>query len=134
MTRLPDWPERLAAYIASYGGAKFALGQNDCALFAAGAVHAVTGARVLPAVWHDKAQAVRMLRMSRGLVAGVDHVLPRLAGPQWAQRGDVVLVQGPAHRRWLAVVDSARWWAPSADGLASGPIAQAVLGWGVGHG
>lgn len=135
--RLPDWPERLAAYIAANRPLPFAWGTHDCALFAAGAVQAVTGCNVLPAAWADRASAAHLLRRLHGLVPAVDAALPRLVTPAWARRGDVVLVQQPVAQRgrarWLAVVDGAHWWAPSATGLHRGDMAQAVSAWGVGH-
>lgn len=138
LQRLPDWPERLAAYLQAARPLAFAWGAHDCAGFAAGAVHAITGQRVLPAVWADRAEAARVLRALGGLVPAVSRALPALAGPALAQRGDVVLVAVPAGngravRRWLAVADGARWWAPQHGGLCAGPMAQAVLAWGVGH-
>ncbi|TAG28565.1 MAG: hypothetical protein EAZ40_03420 [Rhodobacterales bacterium] len=42
-TRLPDWRPRLVAYLASVSSQPFAYGTHDCALFAAGAVDAMTG-------------------------------------------------------------------------------------------
>lgn len=41
--RLHDWESRFAAYIARVAREGFQPGQHDCALFAAGAVEAVTG-------------------------------------------------------------------------------------------
>lgn len=142
ITRLPDWPERLAAYLQASAGQRFAWGSHDCVRFAAGAVLAVTGRDLLPAQWHDRRSAARLLRTLGGLPAAVGAVLPALAGPQLAQRGDVLLVAAPvaggrAQRRWLAVADGARWWAPGPGGLACGPAhggaARPVHAWGVGH-
>jgi hypothetical protein len=42
MTRLPDWRRRLADYVAAARSRPFAYGSHDCALFAAGAVAAMT--------------------------------------------------------------------------------------------
>lgn len=42
-TRLPDWRPRLVAYLAEVRTRPFAYGTHDCALFAAGAVEAMTG-------------------------------------------------------------------------------------------
>jgi len=138
LQRLPDWPERLAAYLAAMRPHRYRLGVHDCAGFAAGAVQATTGAAVLPAQWHTPQQAAQVLRALRGLPRAVDAVLPRLRAPALAQRGDVVLVQAPAHhgrarRQWLAVVDGLHWWAPAPTGLESGPMALATIAWGVGH-
>lgn len=41
--RLPDWRGRLAAYLDETARTAFRPGKHDCALFAAGAVHAMTG-------------------------------------------------------------------------------------------
>lgn len=135
--RLPGWPERLADYLAAHLHTSFAWGSHDCVRFAAGAVRAVTGLDVLPVQWASRAAAVQALRQHGGLVAAVDGVLPRLPATAQAWRGDVVLVQAPdgaVVRRWLAVCDSGRWWAPARGGLSCGPMAEAVAAWGVAHG
>lgn len=139
LARLPDWPERLAAYLCQQRPNRFAWGTHDCANFAAGAVLAVTGCQVLQLQWAGAADAVRLLRTLGGLQAAVDRQLPRLQTAELAQRGDVVLAQqlvagGRARRQFLAVADGARWWAPSVTGLHSGPMAAAATAWGVGHG
>ncbi len=41
--RLPDWKPRLIAWLSEVVRAPFRFGQHDCALFAAGAVQAMTG-------------------------------------------------------------------------------------------
>lgn len=138
LQRLPDWPERLVAYLHQHRQVAFEWGPADCVRFAAGAVQATTGREVLPCQWADKASAVRLLRQHGGLPAAVGEVLPALASPAWAQRGDVALVQASARpgglrRRWLAVVDGHLWQAPGASGLCAGPMAMAVMAWGVGH-
>lgn len=43
ITRLPDWRERLAEYLASSHKLKLVPGKHDCALEAAAAVRAMTG-------------------------------------------------------------------------------------------
>lgn len=139
LARYIDWPERLAAYLAQARPLPFAWGTHDCVTFAAGAVHAITGQQVLPLSWPDASHAARALRSMGGLPAAVGSVLPALAAPELAQRGDVVLVQtsvhgGRARRQWLGLVDGNRWWTPSATGLKSGPMDSACRAWGVGHG
>ena len=133
--RLPDWPERLAAHLEQWRARPFGWGSGDCVQFAEGAVHALTGRRALQGwpAWHDFDTARGALRLAGGLVRGVDAHLPRIA-LAYAQRGDVVLVRGARHRH-LAVIDGAGGWvAPGAAGLVRGPLAQARLAWGVGHG
>jgi hypothetical protein len=41
--RLPDWKPRLLAYLQESSARPFQFGTHDCALFAAGAVQAMTG-------------------------------------------------------------------------------------------
>ena len=138
LRRLPDWPERLHAYLQQHAAMPFAWGSNDCVRFAAGAVHAMTGRDMLPAQWSDRAQAASVLRTFGGLVPAVDSTLPRLQRVSLAQRGDLLLVQAPSpqggRRRWLAVSDGGRWWCPAPHGLVMGSIDHAVLAWGVAHG
>ena len=43
MQRYPDWPSRLERYLQAARGRPFSWGENDCALFACGAVAAMTG-------------------------------------------------------------------------------------------
>lgn len=133
LTRRPDWPERLAEHIARHRTTPFAWGVHDCARFAADAVEAITGRRIVFFEWAGRVGAAQVLRRTGGLIPAVDAVLPRLPGPAWAQRGDVLLMQAGA-RRWLAVADGAQAWAPHRTGLLAVPIGQAVLAWRVGHG
>lgn len=137
--RLADWPERLADYLAAMRPRRFAWGTHDCARFAAGAVHAVTGQQITALQWSSPADAARLLRRLGTLATAVGQVLPELPAPALAQRGDVVLIQAPvcggrAVRQWLAVADGPQWWVPSITGLASGPMHLARRAWGVGHG
>jgi hypothetical protein len=131
--RLPDWPERLAAYIAQHRATPFAWGTHDCASFAAGAARVITGCNPWADAWADRSGAATQLRHSGGIVAAVDSVLPRLPCPALAQRGDVALMHH-AQRRWLAVVDGAHAWAPTALGLIATPLSQASTAWSVGRG
>jgi hypothetical protein len=88
--RLPDWEQRLAAYIAGAHGAAFAWGKHDCVRFAAGAVEAVTGERLLPRVqYRSQAGAYRALK-ELGFASVAEAVpLPPVA-LAFAARGDVV--------------------------------------------
>lgn len=139
LRRLPDWPERLADYLAAMRPHRFAWGTHDCVRFAAGAVHAITGQEPTALQWQGAGDAARLLRRLGTLADAVGQVLPELATPALAQRGDVVLVRAGVHggramRQWLAVADGPHWWVPSATGLASGPMQMAHRAWGVGHG
>lgn len=58
MMRHPDWYARLAAYVAQVEAQPFVPGRFDCALFAAGAVEAMTGVD-LAAHWRGRYRSVR---------------------------------------------------------------------------
>lgn len=134
LTRLPDWPERLALTIERARGVPFTWGEADCVSFAAAAVHAVTGADVLGPVrggWSSAGGAYRLLRRRGGLLAAVCSVVgsPR-PDVKLARRGDVLLIG--AQHPWLAVCDGTRWWAPARTGLVSGATAKANWFWPIG--
>lgn len=98
--RRTDWRARLAQYVAAMAGQGFSYGALDCALFAAGAVEAMTGA--------DLAAGYR--GRYRTLTGGLRHL--RAAGyadqvalaaacfpevpPAYAAAGDLVALPGDA--------------------------------------
>ena len=135
LTRLPDWPERLALTIERARGVHFAWGSADCVSFAAACVHAVTGADVLGpgrGGWSTATTAARQLARRGGLAQAVRTVLgPECHSPLQAQRGDILLVQGQ-RASFLGVCDGPRWWAPSAGGLVAGVASLAVAYWPIG--
>lgn len=131
--RLPDWPERLAAFIDGRRCVPFAWGRNDCVLFAADALHTVTGQDPLAAVrgqWASEAQALQVLRHHRGLAWAVLATLGRpLRSAALAPRGAVVL----ARMRGLPILGvqlGAVWCAPGPCGLEFRPAAEVRLAWG----
>ena len=105
MERYPDWPERLAEYVANGTRARFRWGEVDCCLWACGGIEAMTGidpAAPLRETYSDEAGAERALRRfaGRGLLETVErlateHGKARLASPLYARRGDLVMAEGP---------------------------------------
>ena len=133
MTRLRDWQERLEALIASRIDAPFAWGFNDCCLFAADAVQAMTGydpAADARGTYADERGALNCIRMMGGLESIAE---TRSGGvevpPQMARVGDVVL--GFMGRECLGICGGAHWHAPGAAGLASAPMSTASKAWRV---
>lgn len=141
MTRHPDWPARLAAFVEGRRKAPFSWGGGgggqDCALFAADAVLAITG--------EDPAAAFRgryssetgsrraLLRFGAGDLEGTATGIlgAPLASPLLAQRGDVVLMDrptGPALGVCLGEVSALA----DRAGLAFLPTAEARVAWRVG--
>lgn len=102
--RREDWPERLLVYVEAQRCTPFAWGENDCALYTAGAVLAMTDVDLAAEVrgrYTTARGALKTLR-SNG-VADLAGWLTRALGepvlPTLARRGDVVMfeaVEGPA--------------------------------------
>lgn len=132
MSRLHDWPERLARYFRDAANTPFAWGTHDCVTFANGAHEAVTGVVVTLAPWASEGEAGAALGVLGGLESAVSTVLPSIPALT-AQRGDVVLL-GLGDRAWLAVCDGAIAFAPDAQGLRAAPMRLARAAWGVGRG
>lgn len=98
MTRLPDWERRLAEYIAEARDRRFAWGEQDCILFAAGAALAMTGhdiAAEYRGQYRNRKEAMAILRAKgKGtLLKTLDATLPRRK-PSRARRGDFVWFDG----------------------------------------
>lgn len=96
--RCLDWPERLAAFVEQHRRTPFAWGSHDCALFAAAAVQAITGADPL-AAWRgtytteEEAEAILGgLRMEEFLDAVYRQWGAQPIGAKLAARGDVVVM------------------------------------------
>lgn len=99
MTRHPDWRARLTAYVSATDAPDFAYGRHDCALFAAGAVLAMTGidhAAPFRRHYTTLRGGLRVLRRA----GFADHValaaahLPALH-PSQAMPGDLAVFDGP---------------------------------------
>ena len=135
MKRHDDWQGRLTDYVVPLMGAEFSFGQLDCALFAAGAVKAMTG--------KDLAWGFRSYRTLKGglkklKAAGYDdHIalaadkLPEIP-PSFAQVGDVAVVEtdeGPA----LGVVQGETIYVMRLDGLGLVPLTTATRAFRVGE-
>jgi len=91
--RHPDWRPRLVAYLEDVRARPFAYGTHDCALFVAGAVHAMTG-------FDAGAGFLGRYDSLKGglkLIAGADHVqlvrdLLDEVPPAFAQVGDIAVI------------------------------------------
>ena len=135
--RFEAWPARLRAAIEHGRDTGFAWGKNDCCLFAANCIHAMTGI--------DPAENLRGYDSQRGASArlrrqgGIEklaetrarrHGWPEIP-PATAQRGDIVLVED-TNGRALAVVEG-RWvLQPAEQGLAARPLSAGLRAWRIG--
>ncbi len=130
LVRLSDWPERLHAFVESRRLLPFAWGANDCCLFAADAVLALTGQDIAQArrsTYTTARGAMRVARSHGGVRALAAASLPTHPGrPAHAPRGSVVCAAiGRHHFLGLAMGDG-RWCCPGAAGLVWRPMADVV--------
>lgn len=96
LTRLADWHPRLVAYLAGVRATPFAYGQHDCALFAAGAVAAMTGVD-LAASWRGRYSSLKAGLKLVGRDGAADHVAVARAHlepvhPAFAAVGDLAVI------------------------------------------
>lgn len=99
--RVAGWRGRLAEYLASVADKPFRPGHHDCALFAAGAVAAMTGADPA-AAWRGRyttlAGGLRVIRRD-GHAGPIDLVASLYPATKRPQAGDVAVIgtdEGPA--------------------------------------
>jgi hypothetical protein len=132
--RRDDWPERLAAFVHGRTETPFAWGSNDCITFAFDAVAAMTGTDPIAAhrgTWHSALSAVQALEPYGGAGRGVlDHFLGPSMPPQFAQRGDVVVVENEG-REVAAVCVGLFAAGPGENGITLVPMSAALASWGV---
>ena len=133
--RLPDWPERLAALVEARREAPFTWGENDCALFVADAVAAVTGEDPARAFrgYASEAEAEALLG-SEGLEGLVARALAEFGcgdcPPALAQRGDVALAL-LGNQPTMVVVLGEVLAGPGPQGLVFLPPARIQRAWSV---
>lgn len=123
--RLPDWHSRLSDYIDAVRRTPFAYGRHDCALFAAGAVEAMTG--VDPSVelrgkYKTLGGGLRQLKR----LGFADHgefaaFLFEEVHPSHAQIGDIAAIDLGGGAIALGVVQGARIFVlrPDVQGMAT---------------
>lgn len=133
LRRRTDWRQRLRAFAMSRHREPFAWGQNDCALFAADAVAAVTGhdfGASFRGAYASAAQALRVLAPFGGLQGLASAALGQPVGGQFAGVGDVCLVHFDG-RECLGVCNGVEVLGPGASGMAHAPLSAAALAWRV---
>lgn len=134
--RLPDWSLRLGALVAGRLDSPFAWGSNDCCLWAADAVEAVTG--VDPAAGfrgsYDTAlSAARTLQSLGGLVALCEQHLGPEITPAQGQPGDIGLVD-EAPMGALVVCLGLHWMGSGTSGLRPVTTEKVSRAWRCHHG
>lgn len=97
MRRIENWPLALAAFLKSRELDSFDYGTNDCLLFSADAVLAITGIDVAApyrGTYSSETEALALVAEHGDLPGFISHVLQLTPhnNPRQARRGDVVCV------------------------------------------
>lgn len=131
--RLPDWHARLIALIHARKAQPMAWGVNDCCLWPADAVLAMTG-RDPAKPWRGTYSSARGARLALAMVGGLAGA-GALCGPEiqplCAQVGDVGLVSSNGMREAGAVCIGANWLAVVRNGLGLVELSAARKAWRV---
>lgn len=120
--RLPDWRVRLGEYMARVAYLPFRPGQHDCALFAAGAVEAMTGTD-LAAAWRGRYRRLedgQAALRDAGFASHVDlaaRLFPEVL-PSFAQAGDLAVFEADGGAEALGVVQGGAAYVLRPEGLA----------------
>jgi len=133
MNRRLDWQIRFEAFIASRRRVPFVWGANDCALFAADCVHAITGQDPAPPGLRShrtEKQALRTLQRHGGLQGIATRALGQPIPASQAGVGDVVLSKSGT-RPMLSICNGSTVFAPSAHGLVSLALDTSSICWRV---
>jgi hypothetical protein len=133
LMRRQDWPLHLERFVAARMAMPFVWGSNDCAIFAADCVHAITGQDPAPAGLrrHTTAkQAYRAIARHGGLSSIATDALGAPGPVRLACVGDVVLVK-TGGRDALAICNGSTAMMPSARGLVSVGLDTASHAWRV---
>jgi hypothetical protein len=119
--KLPGWQVRLADFLRANHRRAFEPGRWDCAIWAAGAVEAMTGEDHLRGFrgYRSIAEGKRFLQ-AKGFedhVAYVASLLPEIA-PSFAQPGDVAVIDGQS----LGIVQGAQVYMFGVNGFGMAPF------------
>jgi hypothetical protein len=113
--RKQNWQTLLHAFLEARKRAPFAWGSNDCALFAADAVHAMTGVDLgadFRGKYSTQAEAEALMKTTCGTADALALAVYLCAAAQFrpwphvnfAQRGDVIVLKNPDGSHSLGVV------------------------------
>lgn len=130
LTRFENWPDLLAAFLEDRLDDAFQWGENDCAIFAADAVLAITGSDLATGFrgrYSSEAGAAALLEAFGGIEAILDRAMPRRATPLLAQRGDIAITNDGA----LVVVEGRYGVGPGLDGSLRIPLRACATAWKV---
>lgn len=143
--RKPNWEKLLHEFLEQRKAAPFAWGQNDCALFAADAVHAMTGEDLGAAFrgnYHDAGGAAAEMTSTCGsadALALAIHLCALAGFTAWpnvklARRGDVIVLKNPdSHSLGIVALNGVHALFVTEGGLRRMRVRDCVAAWKVGH-
>lgn len=129
--RIRTWQSALHACVSTRLHKPFAWGSQDCCLFAADCVFAVTGidpAADLRGTYATEREAARVLQKHGGVAELAFQRIGPVVRTDQAQPGDVGVTQQEG-RATLAVCMGAHWLAPGAQGLVHVPPERVARAW-----
>jgi hypothetical protein len=98
LERLPNWPYLLDRYVSAHVSKPHVWGSNDCVMFAAGAVQAMTAVDPIPELrgrYNDEDSALELLVECGGIAAYCEQLFGSPVPPGLAHRGDILVGKGP---------------------------------------
>lgn len=132
--RYSDWPKRLSDYLESKKNTPFEWGVNDCIMFAAKGLEAITGQNHYQEyVGYTTEVGAKALLDANGGFEGIigKHIGPGHRKHLMARRGDLALLKIPNFTCGI-VDDSGQFVAvPSENGLVKYPLTKAWRIWAV---
>lgn len=134
LKRCDNWELRLSKTVEERLYEPFVWGSNDCVMFAADCLEAMTGVALvlhLQCTWDSECEAIRAIVKVGGLAVAIERIGLTEVPPLFAQRGDLVL-----HRRdgtdALAICLGNQLAGPSESGLLFFGLECGVRAWRVG--
>lgn len=131
--RLPDWRERLAAFLIAERGRPFDWGRANCVLACAGAVAAMTGADIAaPLRGFHPTRFGALLRLRRlgffDVADFLDATLPRV---QRAREGDLLALHDGPLNTVLIADGRGGGWGRDDFGFTRSALPPRVMAWAV---
>lgn len=134
--RLPDWRERLAAFVAARRATPFQWGRADCCLSAADAMLAQTGEDfAAPLRGYANAFGAARRLAALGFASVQDYVASRFARRARPRAGDLVIARAGAGKMLdAALIADGRGgaWHQGEQGLARLALPERATFWSVG--
>lgn len=134
--RYPDWPSRLFTFIESRRSTPFAWGSNDCMMFTADMVLAITGVdhaadfRGTYSTPEEARAIIEQLTGANDVVGIIDTLFKRVPVLQ-ARRGDLVASTMQERGATIGVCAGGGCYFVGENGLVQHPLQSCITAWRV---